>query len=254
MSLFKRCSNCGIVKNKSDYHTANQRSDGVAVYCKECSSKKAKIYYIKNIVEKQCLHCNSFFLGSFNKNYCSDICSHSMLKKGIDGYKKCLYCNNLFPFRNSLKIRGQGKIRHKDSIFCSIKCSNTHRNKSEKMRQAGRNRSGEKCPAWRGGVSKINKVVRTMEESKQWRIKIFEKDNYTCQICHQRGNKLHADHIVSLSEMIYSNNIRTKSDAEKLKCLWDINNGRTLCVECHKKTDNYCGKGLKRTYNLLGKP
>ena len=27
--------------------------------------------------------------------------------------------------------------------------------------------------------------------------------------------------------------------AKKCKELWDINNGETLCIACHKKTDSY---------------
>ena len=30
--------------------------------------------------------------------------------------------------------------------------------------------------------------------------------------------------------------------AFKCKELWDINNVRTLCRECHKKTDTFCAK------------
>ena len=35
-----------------------------------------------------------------------------------------------------------------------------------------------------------------------------------------------------------------KTFEQALNCaeLWDINNGRTLCKECHKKTDNYLNR------------
>ena len=36
----------------------------------------------------------------------------------------------------------------------------------------------------------------------------------------------------------------------KKNCLICQNdNGRTLCKECHKKTDTYAGKGFKRSLN-----
>ena len=51
----------------------------------------------------------------------------------------------------------------------------------------------------------------------------------------QHGNKLEADHIKSFSICPEGR--------------LDINNGRTLCEECHKKTDNYGWKAVnyKRT-------
>lgn len=58
-----------------------------------------------------------------------------------------------------------------------------------------------------------------------WRKFIFERDDYTCQICKIRGGKLHADHIkpyVAFPELRY-----------------DTNNGRCLCAACHRKTDTY---------------
>ncbi len=89
--------------------------------------------------------------------------------------------------------------------------------------------SGNKNPNWKGGVSKKNKTERQlfMEtlEYKKWRKSVFERDNYTCQECKIRGKKLNADHIKPYSQFP---ELRT-----------DIDNGRTLCESCHKKTDTY---------------
>lgn len=60
---------------------------------------------------------------------------------------------------------------------------------------------------------------------------VLKRDNYTCQICGIYGVKFHIDHIKSYRDYI---NLRT-----------DINNGRTLCIPCHRKTDNY---GRKKDY------
>jgi 5-methylcytosine-specific restriction endonuclease McrA len=60
--------------------------------------------------------------------------------------------------------------------------------------------------------------------------------------CKDRGIKLNADHIVPLSFLIKENNIKTTKDAIECDKIWNINNGRTLCVNCHKKTDTYLGK------------
>lgn len=65
-------------------------------------------------------------------------------------------------------------------------------------------------------------------EYKLWRKSVYQRDDYTCQICKKRGGRLEADHIKPFSrfpELRYA-----------------IDNGRTLCVSCHSKTDTYGGR------------
>lgn len=62
-----------------------------------------------------------------------------------------------------------------------------------------------------------------------WRKKVYERDNYTCRICGQKGGYLQADHI--------------KSWFQYPELRYDVNNGRTLCFPCHKLTDTYGYKG-----------
>lgn len=78
---------------------------------------------------------------------------------------------------------------------------------------------------WRGGIYPINLRIRKSLEYRLWRESVFKRDNYTCIWCGKVGGKLHADHIKSFSEY------------PELR--FAIDNGRTLCFECHKKTDNY---------------
>lgn len=67
---------------------------------------------------------------------------------------------------------------------------------------------------------------------KTWRRAVFERDDYTCQHCGQRGNgTLEADHI--------------KPWALFKELRYDVNNGRTLCKSCHRKTPTY-GNRLRR--------
>jgi hypothetical protein len=107
---------------------------------------------------------------------------------------------------------------------------------------------GEKHPNWKGGISKIDKSCRVMPEYKQWRSDTFTRDNWTCQTCRIKGVYMTAHHIKSFSKIIKENNIKNIIDASKCAELWNIDNGITLCEECHKLTDNYRGRGILKSY------
>lgn len=95
---------------------------------------------------------------------------------------------------------------------------------------------GKNGPGWKGGISKPNELARKSMEYRIWRKSVFERDDYTCQECKIRpgnGKKviLQADHI--------------KPFAYFTEDRFDIKNGRTLCVPCHKKTWSYGSNGNK---------
>ena len=109
---------------------------------------------------------------------------------------------------------------------------------------------GKKCPFakpphlkgkdhwnWQGGITSESMKIRNSPEYKQWRMEVFLRDRFTCQICGQYGGKLHADHIQPFSKF------------PELR--FDLNNGRTLCFECHKQTDTYL-KNYVRNYQNAG--
>jgi hypothetical protein len=87
--------------------------------------------------------------------------------------------------------------------------------------------SGDGNPNWRGGIYPEHLSIRKSAEYKIWRTAVFTRDNWTCIWCGAKGN-VHADHI-------------------KPFCLFPelrfaIDNGRTLCVNCHKTTETYGNK------------
>lgn len=90
--------------------------------------------------------------------------------------------------------------------------------------------SGPKCRFWKGGVSTANELARKSTQYKEWRRAVFERDNYTCVWCGARsvaGKRitLNADHI--------------KPFSTHPALRYEVDNGRTLCVDCHKTTDSY---------------
>lgn len=104
---------------------------------------------------------------------------------------------------------------------------------------------GENNPAWKGGVTAINIAIRGMPEYKEWQQKVFRRDNFICQRCkYSKGHILEADHIIPLSWLVYRNRITNIQEAFQCKEIWDINNGKTLCIPCHKLTPTW-GKKYK---------
>ena len=103
----------------------------------------------------------------------------------------------------------------------------------------GRDKSsaGKNHTNWRGGITSEHTKIRTSSEGMAWRDSVFKRDKFTCQECGQVGGKLQADHI--------------KPFAYFAALRFDINNGRTLCVECHKKTDTY-GRKAEKLYGFGG--
>jgi len=64
--------------------------------------------------------------------------------------------------------------------------------------------------------------IRKILEWRLWREFVFERDNYTCQECGNKGIYLEPHHIIPIRESISR--------------VFDINNGIALCRPCHQKT------------------
>jgi hypothetical protein len=115
---------------------------------------------------------------------------------------------------------------------------NKGRIRSESERKAiSEGHKSSKSHFWKGGVTSKTELLRVGLEMKVWREKIFKRDNFTCQKCGQRGKKLNADHI--------------KPVAMFPELRFDLDNGRTLCFECHKKTDTWGSKTNKLKYGVV---
>lgn len=91
----------------------------------------------------------------------------------------------------------------------------------EDRRKMSDDRKGEKHYNWQGGITPENAKRRKTLEYRSWRLSVFERDDYTCKFCGRRGGRLEADHI--------------KPVAHHPELIADIDNGQTLCKDCHKK-------------------
>lgn len=79
--------------------------------------------------------------------------------------------------------------------------------------------SGENHWNWKGGITDDNHRCRNSIGHRNWRNSVLERDNFTCCRCKKRNMELNAHHIKPFS--LYP------------ELRFDIDNGITLCRECH---------------------
>ncbi|MBI5732632.1 HNH endonuclease [Candidatus Jorgensenbacteria bacterium] len=99
---------------------------------------------------------------------------------------------------------------------------------SEKTRKLqGLRQIGEKNYMWKNNATERNFGFYLTNAYKLWHKEIIKRDGNMCVLCGSK-KQLEADHI------------KPRSLFPKLALI--IDNGRTLCHECHKKTDTYSGR------------
>ena len=96
----------------------------------------------------------------------------------------------------------------------------------EACRTANKLKKGDKHWNWKGGITKERVKLWFSEEYKLWRKQVFERDNYVCQDCGNKGRlNLEAHH---KKRWIHYPELR-----------FEVDNGLTLCKECHNKTKGW---------------
>ena len=143
--------------------------------------------------------------------------------------------------RKNLSLAHKGKIpsnlssllkpeNHKKAIEAA-RIANTGLKRSvESRKKNSEAHKGAKSHLWKGGITPINLSIRNTVEYRLWRESVFKRDNWTCIWCGKKSVQgarleLNADHIKPFSlfpELRFA-----------------IDNGRTLCISCHRSTDTY---------------
>ncbi len=127
----------------------------------------------------------------------------------------------------------KGKYNIETSLMNLQKVDKLKLAKENSLRMS--NTKGKDSPNWQGGKTAEHIKIRNSKEYAAWRISVFERDNYTCVLCgDSRGGNLQADHIKPFA---YYPELRL-----------NIDNGRTLCITCHKQTDTYLEKARYYKY------
>jgi len=125
----------------------------------------------------------------------------------------------------------KGMRERKHSEETKRKMSESHKgisvNKGRKLTKEERQKisermRGSKNHFWKGGVTPENLRIRARIEYRLWREAVYARDNFTCQKCKEKGSKeLRAHHILNFATHL---NIR-----------FAIDNGITLCKNCHQE-------------------
>ena len=246
------------IKNKANSMNIKSKND----YEKIPEDELYKI--IDNIVYKKCKKCGQYY--PLTKKYfpqdkaCKDghrnICKKckgenfevstniqwtneevELLKINYPIYTNKELIDKFFPNRNEKSLRDKASslnIYKEDEILLKTRQDRFTEEVRNRISQArieekafvgeknpmyNSNRWGELNPNWQGGITPIKKQIMNSEEYKIWRLKVFERDNYTCQCCGRKTHKNEAHHLDNFAEFI-----------EKR---FDVDNGITLCEDCH---------------------
>lgn len=161
---------------------------------------------LKNGENKICTVCFSEYYVSGRRADSSKFCSKRCWEKRRV-LSKCEFCG--------------GDIKsYYGKKYCSRKCSH-------------KAMFGESAARWKDGKSLERDRARLGSELKQWRNSVYERDNYTCRHCGNKGI-IHAHHIIEWA-----------ADESKR---FDVDNGLTLCIGCHGKIHgkDFSNRGKKK--------
>jgi endogenous inhibitor of DNA gyrase (YacG/DUF329 family) len=209
------CDDCGMYRNVAKY--------GYRDLCMPCSKSGSNNSLWKPRLKMICLQCGKTFevkQSKPNTKFCSMKCcgkwnSLNMVGKNGANWRGgkaevvCEQCGkyfDVFPYNS-------------DARFCSKKCYG---------QWASLNMVGENSAHWNGGITSWRNMLWYSRPYNAWRGAVFERDGYTCQMCSDfAGGNLQAHHI------------RPVRDHKNDLLVFDVDNGITLCKDCH---ESICGR------------
>src|SRR3990167_2880783 len=93
--------------------------------------------------------------------------------------------------------------------------------------------------AKRDPLRQLYRAIRECYKSREWKVAVFKRDDHMCVWCGNKDRTIQADHIKPFWKIVKENKVKTIIEALSCRELWDISNGRTLCENCHRKTDTW---------------
>lgn len=220
-----KCTKCNSIREVTLGHLQKKTNKG-NLLCRSCVNlgRKMSDEARKKMSDSKKKLVASGWLPEFARKYKGT--GTPYIKKGLLkplDFVNCTHCSKNF------------KKQKQSQTFCSKQCANRYRvaNGTHHL--------------WKGGITPINFLVRAMTEYKQWKQEVIERDGFICKECNVssfRGHfkLMHVDHIVPLSFLIKVNKIKSTKQARQCSKLWNTDNGRVLCKECHEKTPTFMRK------------
>ena len=129
--------------------------------------------------------------------------------------------------REKMSLKAKGRYREKSNPMFGKNHTEEAKNKiTEKLKEWHKKnpdiQKGQNNHRWKGGSSTFRMMIRRSKEYKNWLKAVFRRDHYICVKCGNRGSgNLNAHHILSWADY----------PEER----FDIENGLTLCVNCHRE-------------------
>ncbi len=173
------------------YKPSKPRDDGLDKWVTKVWRLLSFRYYITST----CARCSITFSWKYPRTYCNS-CLHA--RRPVPVSVVCLTCRESFQDATN---------RRK---YCSRECYAV----ALSIRQRG-----EKSHLWKGGRVDAVRLIRNSAEYDSWRETVFRRDDYTCQMCVEKGGKLAAHHI--------------KMFSKHHELIFNVANGITLCWSCH---------------------
>lgn len=190
---------------------------GFGINCRSCAVTLTHRKLGHIVVPRKCITCSSTFSPknySKTQKYCRKKCQPAWNKgKKLDSRpwnagKKNIYSAET---RRKMGVANKGVVR--DESF--------------------RLRVSRKLTK---GNTPLLEAIRKCFKYREWHKNVLAKDNFTCMSCLVRGGRLEADHHPKMFiELVKENNIENLEKAIGHNELWRVENGRTLCNECHRK-------------------
>lgn len=203
-------------------YMAIKRRSGIKDCCKDCCEIKSK-----EVIEKK--------YGGYTEMHAS--CDDKRKRTNIERYGAA----NVFGSPAVKEAIKETNLK-KYGVPYSQQCAEVH----NKTIQTCREKYGvghyvelfkgkyikENSPVWKGGAA-CGRAERATYEYNNWRKQVFCRDKYTCQCCGARNGfgymiELQAHHI--------------KNWRDNAEQRYDVENGITLCVDCHTEFHSTYGK------------